>query len=761
MPPKRMKKRNTAKEQHNDEPTATAYFVDNFTHLLTLLDSCIKHIVSTSTAKSPSGTDDWQTWCNHGLLKSDNRFVDTLRALGIEDEEGTVKHAFEFLLSRIPELGPYLLIKESINDDYVTVAVYDTPRKRSARTYYKDDRRSDLAQKAAEPLPPNTPTSPPAKTTNVEGTGLEQDVEPLQTSDDSLPSDLKTSEQQVTELKDSCTALNQQVNALLLTLNRAKEEFALLKDDHKKFVATTESRKKEMKTEMADILSKGIEDLKKECLRCNDDISGSRDDIFTQMQEWSASFSRKCLTTLDTVENKLARLVSDQNQLSTRNNTKAPQSPVLQQYAPSTTVDLTMEPNGKESLFGNTYYLGGHSGKTSVLDHYEFPKGTSYSLDAKYFLKTETNSISTISSKEEIIAHFKQYVAAAHRFGILITPSHQVTRWVNEEYPPTCPFNPQAFQTKNHFDHVYTQSSTAIYAKLKTTIDESWREGWNLIEQEDVHCDGYKVLYRLLEQVHPALNNEAEIIMEPKYTDSDDVFSFCKKYGHYIGYQRGMGNNVSDHLAYNYVTQIISNTTTEYSDGLSECQKLYRDYMHSLERWQYSGQHPETEPIFPRLLKLDELPLTISKYSKVMRDSPKLHTLHDMALEDWTDDDVFGDARVRRLERRQQLDEFCRGCGRYGHNLKKTGQCDIVAQVSNALSWLKSAKPSELQAVLKSHKEFQRKRRSSNKARTSSPSNQKNAKVHVATALDYLTQLDLTDDIDNNSSSDSSDNIEE
>ena len=134
-------------------------------------------------------------------------------------------------------------------------------------------------------------------------------------------------------------------------------------------------------------------------------------------------------------------------------------------------------------------------------------------------------------------------------------------------------------------------------------------------------------MYRLLEQVNPNLNNEAEIIMEPKYTTADDVFTFCKKYSHYVGYQRGIGNNIYDMLAYNYVHQILSRATNHYTDGLSECKKLYRDYMHSYDLWNV-GAKTSPAPVFPRHLKLDELPLSISKYSPD-NDKGRVNTIRD------------------------------------------------------------------------------------------------------------------------------------
>ena len=71
-----------------------------------------------------------------------------------------------------------------------------------------------------------------------------------------------------------------------------------------------------------------------------------------------------------------------------RTSATSPQtSSPMKEYGPSNNIDLTRESNGRESMFGNTYYRGQSSSKASILDQYEFPKGTSYTLDAKYFLK--------------------------------------------------------------------------------------------------------------------------------------------------------------------------------------------------------------------------------------------------------------------------------------------------------------------------------------------------------------------------------------
>ena len=145
----------------------------------------------------------------------------------------------------------------------------------------------------------------------------------------------------------------------------------------------------------------------------------------------------------------------------------------MKQYAASKNIDLSRASNLRESMFGTTYYLGQSSSKASILDQYEFPKGTTYALE-KYFLKSETNTIPTVTCKEEIMPHYKQYVVQRTAS---VFSSHQHIRLQDGVMSPTCPYTPNDFATKNHFDHVYTQSSTALYSKLRKTIDESWPEG--------------------------------------------------------------------------------------------------------------------------------------------------------------------------------------------------------------------------------------------------------------------------------------------
>ena len=101
--------------------------------------------------------------------------------------------------------------------------------------------------------------------------------------------------------------------------------------------------------------------------------------------------------------------------------------------------------------------------------------------------------------------------------------------------------------------------------------------------------------------------------------------------------------------------------------------------MQSLERLQNSGGSPVNKPFFPRLLKLDELPLTISKYSKSFASSAKVNRLQDIPL-DWNNEDTS----MNRLERRKHLDDFCKGCERYGHNINKNGQYFVASFLSTS-----------------------------------------------------------------------------
>ena len=113
---------------------------------------------------------------------------------------------------------------------------------------------------------------------------------------------------------------------------------------------------------------------------------------------------------------------------------------------------------------------------------------------------------------------------------------------------------------------------------------------------------------------------------------------------------------------------------------------------------------------------------------------------------------------VHRLERRKRIDEFCKGCGQFGHNVNANGECDVIAKVSNSLRWLKSAKESDLKKV-KGYREFQSKRKEDILKYTKR--NNKGRKVNLASALDILNDYDLIDAYDDSQSDTSSQNSDE
>lgn len=805
MTNKKKAQRKVAADKEEDEaPPAITYYHDTFHKLLPLLDQCVKHVQQNDTEGKQSGVSEWVTWTEAGLLKPKRTLLNILNVLGITKEHKSIKGAFQYILHRIPSLADYLITADTISDDSITVSVFDEPKRRSARLQQSATvpqiADKDISTQGVEKVTPRSSDNPP----NI---GRDDDISPdLKefVADMGFVPDMGFHDQTRTtlseyrklfdEMQEKHNTMEAQISSLQASVTSHKEDIIDLKVKYETLISLTTQDNAAIKKGVRDCIA----EMNTSREKCERQLREVGDTTIVQMSTWSADFSKKCQTTLNNVQDKLTTLLNEHDNVFkpfedpriykyipidntdpqeysclrngaldkdtyllinglhikvqdhvARRSQHNISSPAKKKYAPSENINSPTASNGRESMFGNTYFLGKPGGKFSNMDAYEFPPGRSHVLDVKYFIKADTNTIPEISSKASIVSHYKQYVAAAGRFGIQITPPHEVTRWGNEEYPPTCPYAPTDFDTLNQFEYIYAQSSTAIYNKLQKTIDESWQVGWNLIDQEDIHCDGYKVLYRLLEQVHPNLNNEAEIIMEPQYTTADNVFSFCKKYSQYVGYQRGMGNNISDMMAYNYVHQFLSSATNHYTEGLSECKRLYRDYMQSCDRWNDSGRI-SPEPVFPRLLKLDELPLTISKYSRD-DDKVRVNTIRDGHIpSDWDKDDGM----VHRLERRKRLDEFCKACGQFGHNVNANGECDVVAKVSTCLRWLKTAKESDLKKALKGYRDFQLKRKEdilkySNK-------NNKKGKVHLASALDILTEYDLNNAFEDSQSDASS-----
>ena len=309
------------------------------------------------------------------------------------------------------------------------------------------------------------------------------------------------------QMREEYDTLKAQISSLQESFTTVKKDFNELKVEHETLIGRTTQEHTALNRTVKDCLG----EMNNERVKCEQQLRAVGDSTVLDMSTWSADFSRKCQSTLEKIQEKLTTLLSEYDDVVKplenpgihkyipldntdlqeycclregvldkdtyflinglhikvkdhidRQSSFSTSSSPRKKYAPSENINPQKESNGRTSMFGNTYFLGKTGEKFSNMDAYEFPPGRSNILDVKNFIKEDTNTMTEISSKASVISNYKQYVAAAGRFGILITPPHEVARWGNEEYPPTCPYQPTDFETLNHFEHIYSQSSTAI-----------------------------------------------------------------------------------------------------------------------------------------------------------------------------------------------------------------------------------------------------------------------------------------------------------
>ena len=96
-----------------------------------------------------------------------------------------------------------------------------------------------------------------------------------------------------------------------------------------------------------------------------------------------------------------------------------------------------------------------------------------------------------------------------------------------------CPLN----QTNcTNFDKVYKLMKGAIFYKLNdAALWTGYAQGWNLVKSNLLDCDGFEVIYDVLSEVLPKLNEhtpKSHKIERPMYTsqDDDNIYSYVTAY---------------------------------------------------------------------------------------------------------------------------------------------------------------------------------------------------------------------------------------
>ena len=247
------------KKDKDDSPHTVTYFHDNFHELLKLLDVCVTDLLSSNEdSGTPPGTDEWQTWSNNGLLQPNNNLLGILKALGIDRTHHSIEEACTFIMDRVPSLNNYLVVGETINDDCVTVAVHDNPKRRSSRIQHSTlstEKRSIRDKETDSNLLPEHSGNPATSHSEKPQSGVESGSTSKQDDRKNLETTLATTNNTLEAMKDEYTELKEDMVGLIETLNDMRTNFNTLQQQLTKILETSAQYQKEMN----DIVSSGLD----------------------------------------------------------------------------------------------------------------------------------------------------------------------------------------------------------------------------------------------------------------------------------------------------------------------------------------------------------------------------------------------------------------------------------------------------------------------------------------------------------------------
>jgi hypothetical protein len=211
----------------------------------------------------------------------------------------------------------------------------------------------------------------------------------------------------------------------------------------------------------------------------------------------------------------------------------------------------------------------------------------------------------------------------------------------------------------------------------------------NIINQSAEQNDGYKVLYAMLELVHPALQKDA-IILPPKSEEcNEDIHLYAQKFEAWLRYETYANRPYSPREQINLFIRELSPT---FAPAVSRIRGL-------LDGWQ-----PYDKTV-PELLKLTSLPTTIEWFlneeTHTSFSNPTIRCAHNKRHQ-------HNKKPGTQIDTRLAVDKYCHYCGAHGH----IGiNCDFMAKLLIAQESLMKADSKAKKEVQESFREDQRKKR--------------------------------------------------
>ena len=215
----------------------------------------------------------------------------------------------------------------------------------------------------------------------------------------------------------------------------------------------------------------------------------------------------------------------------------------------------------------------------------------------------------TCPSKDHLLLMYDHLANISRQYGIYITDLGDLKKWdkPNKDHPPTFPYGPDAFESREQFQAAYTSMTLSLATKLKTGIKFGRNYHAARLIVHDHALDGYEILYHLIATIHPVLlHNRAMRPSKPQF--QGDLHQFIASYRNWLEFNRQRQpphEYDDDEIADDVIRSIkTSRWANKLKDGLNRVEQM-------LERWKNDIQGSHT---FPLELRMEFITNTILQY---------------------------------------------------------------------------------------------------------------------------------------------------
>jgi len=299
----------------------------------------------------------------------------------------------------------------------------------------------------------------------------------------------------------------------------------------------------------------------------------------------------------------------------------------------------------------------------------------------------------------DLFVFYTQLLNGMDQFGIYLSPLDMV-----RYQESVCPAK---YNNRPITPHRYRTMASTLYQKLQSpdVVPLEHTAIRNIINRYAEHNDGYKVLYAMLELVHPALHQDT-FLLPPKSTEcNEDVHLYAQKFDGWLKYEAYANRPYSVRETVNLFLRELS---PHFAPAVSRVRRL-------MDTWN------QYDPNVPEPLKIDALPVTIERFlnEETNTNSPWIRRLHHNASPRKSGRQPPGrqqpgrphnptDDKTREKDPRVAKDCICRLCGSFGHD---DNHCDFMAKWINASDAAKTVDAKLKEKLKDSYKQEQQRRR--------------------------------------------------